>query len=71
LAEQKEREPRASGTVRFRWAILGDGTVRDVRCLTPECESSRFAACVTGVVEAITFPASRTPRHEVTVPFAY
>jgi hypothetical protein len=71
VAEQKAREPIASGTMKFRWAIGGDGTVRDVRCLEPDCESTRFAACVIGLVKTMTFPASRTARHDVTVPFAY
>jgi hypothetical protein len=71
VAEQKEREPLASSTMRFRWAILGDGTVRDIRCVDEGCEGSRFAACVTGIVKTIRFPGSRTARHDVTVPFAY
>jgi hypothetical protein len=55
----------------MRWLILGDGGVRDVKCLTPEYASGPFATCIAGVVKSIRFPRSATKGQEVTFPFTF
>jgi predicted Zn finger-like uncharacterized protein len=71
VSDQKARDPDASGTLKMRWLILGDGGVRDVKCLTPEYASGPFAACIAGVVKSIRFPRSATKGQEVTFPFTF
>ncbi len=71
VAEQKAREPDASGTLKMRWVIQGDGNVKDVKCLTPEYAQGAFAQCIGGVVKTIKFPRSATTGQEVTFPFNF
>jgi hypothetical protein len=71
VSDQKARDPDASGTLKMRWLILGDGGVRDVKCLTPEYASGPFATCIAGVVKSIRFPRSATKGQEVTFPFTF
>jgi predicted Zn finger-like uncharacterized protein len=71
VSEQKARDPEATGTLKMRWTIQGDGAVRDVKCLTPEYASGPFAKCITGVVRGIHFPRSGTKGQEVTFPFTF
>jgi predicted Zn finger-like uncharacterized protein len=71
VAEQKAREPDASGTLKMHWVIQGDGNVRDVRCLTTEYAQGPFAQCIAGVVKTIKFPRSATTGQDVTFPFNF
>jgi predicted Zn finger-like uncharacterized protein len=71
VSEQKSRDPEATGTLKMRWVIQGDGGVRDVKCLTPEFASGPFAKCITSVVKTIRFPRSATKGQEVTFPFTF
>jgi hypothetical protein len=71
VSEQKARDPAASGVLKLRWVIGGDGNVRDVKTLTSEFASSPFAQCITGVVRGIKFPRSATAGQEVTFPFSF
>ncbi|HSD21524.1 MAG TPA: AgmX/PglI C-terminal domain-containing protein, partial [Anaeromyxobacter sp.] len=71
VSEQKARDADASGTLKMRWIITGDGSVRDVKCLTPEFASGQFAQCLSGVVKTIKFPRSSTTGQEVTFPFKF
>jgi hypothetical protein len=71
VSEQKTREPDATGTIKMRWLIQGDGSVRDVKCITPEYAQGQFAACIGGVVRGIRFPRSTTTGQEVTFPFNF
>lgn len=71
VSEQKTREPDASGTLKMRWVIQGDGSVRDVKSLTPEYAQGAFAACISGVVKSIRFPRSTTAGQEVVFPFNF
>ncbi|HET8541810.1 MAG TPA: GYF domain-containing protein [Anaeromyxobacter sp.] len=71
VSDQKAREPEASGTLKMRWMIQGDGSVRDVKCITPEYAQGQFAACIGSVVRSIRFPRSTTAGQEVTFPFNF
>jgi hypothetical protein len=71
VSEQKARDPSASGVLKMRWMIGGDGTVRDVKTLSSEYATSPFAQCITGVVKSIRFPRSATAGQEVTFPFSF
>ena len=71
VSEQKAREPDASGTLKMRWVIQGDGSVRDVKCLTTQYAQGAFAQCIAGVVKGIKFPRSATTGQEVTFPFNF
>jgi len=71
VSEQKARDPGASGVLKLRWVIGGDGNVRDMKTLTSEFASSPFAQCITGVVKTIKFPRSATAGQEVTFPFSF
>ena len=71
VSEQKAREPDATGTLKMRWIIQGDGSVRDVKCLTSEYAQGAFAQCIAGVVKTIRFPRSSTAGQEVTFPFNF
>jgi predicted Zn finger-like uncharacterized protein len=71
VSDQKAREPDLSGTLKMRWMILGDGSVRDVKCITPEFAQGQFASCLGGVVKSIKFPRSATTGQEVTFPFSF
>jgi hypothetical protein len=71
VSEQKGRDPGASGVLKLRWVIGGDGDVRDVKTLTSEYASSPFSQCITAVVKSIRFPRSATTGQEVTFPFSF
>jgi hypothetical protein len=71
VSEQKTREPDASGTLKMRWLIQGDGSVSDVKCLTPQYAQGAFAQCIAGIVKGIKFPRSATSGQEVTFPFNF
>jgi predicted Zn finger-like uncharacterized protein len=71
VSDQKARDPDATGTLKMRWIITGEGGVRDVKCLSPEYASGPFATCITGVVRATRFPRSATRGQEVTFPFTF
>lgn len=71
VSEQKARDADATGTLKMRWIIAGDGSVRDVKCLTPEYASGQFAQCLAGVVKTIKFPRSTSAGQEVTFPFKF
>jgi predicted Zn finger-like uncharacterized protein len=71
VSEQKARDPDASGVLKLRWVIAGDGSVRDVKTLSSEFAQSPFAGCITGVVKSIRFPRSATAGQEVTFPFSF
>jgi hypothetical protein len=53
------------------WVIGGDGTPRDVRCVTPEYASGQFASCIGGIIRNIRFPKSQTTGQPVTFPFSF
>ncbi len=71
VTEQKARDPDASGILKMRWIIGGDGGVRDVKCLTSEFAQGPFAQCIAGVLRSIKFPRSQTKGQEVTFPFNF
>jgi predicted Zn finger-like uncharacterized protein len=71
VSEQKAREPDATGTLKMRWLIQGDGSVADVKCLTSQYAQGAFAQCIAGVVKGIKFPRSATSGQEVTFPFNF
>jgi hypothetical protein len=71
VSEQKARDAEATGTLKMRWIIAGDGSVRDVKCLSPEYASGQFAQCLAGVVKTIKFPRSTSTGQEVTFPFKF
>jgi predicted Zn finger-like uncharacterized protein len=71
VSEQKSRDPSASGVLKLKWVISGDGNVRDVKSLPGEYASGPFSTCITGVVRGIKFPRSTTAGQEVTFPFSF
>ncbi|HEY6100407.1 MAG TPA: adventurous gliding motility protein GltJ [Anaeromyxobacter sp.] len=71
VSEQKAREPDASGTLKMRWVIQGDGSASDVKCLTAQYAQGAFAQCIAGIVKGIKFPRSSTTGQEVTFPFNF
>jgi predicted Zn finger-like uncharacterized protein len=71
VTEQKGREPQATGVLKMRWVISGDGGVRDVKTLTDEYANGQFAQCIGGVIRSIKFPRSQTTGQEVTFPFQF
>jgi hypothetical protein len=71
IEEQRSADPAAKGTLKLRWVIAGDGSVRDVRNLTSEFEGKPIARCIGGVVQQIQFPSSRTSGQEVVFPFKF
>jgi predicted Zn finger-like uncharacterized protein len=71
VSEQKSRDPDATGVLKLRWTIAGDGSVRDVKTLTTEYAQGPFSQCITGVVRSIRFPRSATAGQEVTFPFSF
>jgi hypothetical protein len=68
LAENKSGD---SGVLKMRWGISPDGSVQDLKCITPEHASTPFAACVSGVLKGLHFPKSTQGRSEVTFPFKF
>jgi hypothetical protein len=71
IEEQRSADPATKGTLKLRWVIAGDGSVRDVRNLTSEFEGKPIARCIGGVVQDIHFPPSRTSGQEVVFPFKF
>jgi hypothetical protein len=71
IDEQRATDPSAKGTLRLRWVIAGDGSVRELRNLSSELEGKPISRCIGGVVQDIQFPASRTPGQEVVFPFKF
>jgi hypothetical protein len=72
IEEQRATEAGAKGgTVKLRWTIAGDGSVRDVRTASPEFDGQPISTCLGGVVQTIRFPASRTKGQEVVFPFRF
>jgi predicted Zn finger-like uncharacterized protein len=71
VAEQKARDPDASGVLKMRWTIAPDGSVKGVKCLTSQHASSPFAQCLSGVLRGTRFPRSAQGRQEVTFPIKF
>jgi hypothetical protein len=71
IEEQRATDPAAKGTLRMRWVIAGDGSVRDVKSASSEYDGQPITRCIAGVVRTIRFPASRTPGQEVVFPFKF
>lgn len=71
IEQQRSADPDAHGTLRMRWVITGDGSVREVRALSDEFARQPVAPCITGVVKGIRFPRSRTSGQEVVFPFKF
>jgi hypothetical protein len=71
IDEQRAADPASKGTLKLRWVIAGDGSVKDVRNLSPEFEGKPISRCIGGVVRDIHFPASRTSGQEVVFPFKF
>jgi hypothetical protein len=71
IEQQRAADPDARGTLRLRWMIGGDGSVRDVRVLSEEFARQPVAPCISGVVKGIRFPRSRTTGQEVIFPFKF
>jgi hypothetical protein len=71
VSEQKSRDPGASGVLKLKWIIAGDGSVREVKSLPGDYATGSFSSCITGVVKAIKFPRSTTAGQEVTFPFSF
>ena len=69
--QQRAASPDVSGTLRLRWTILADGSVRDVRNLSDDLARQPIASCISGVVRGIKFPRSRTAGQEVVFPFKF
>jgi hypothetical protein len=71
IEEQRAGDPGAKGTLKLRWVIAGDGSVREVKNLSSEYEGQPIARCIGGVVKGIRFPATRTRGQEVVFPFKF
>jgi hypothetical protein len=71
IEEQRATDPAARGTVKLRWMIAGDGSVRDVRSASAEYDGQPISRCLAGVVRTIRFPPSRTQGQEVVFPFRF
>jgi len=69
--QQRAASPDATGTLRVRWIISGDGSARDVRILSEEFAHQPIAACISGVVKGTRFPQSKTTGQEVIFPFKF
>lgn len=70
VAEQKVREPGATGVLKMGWFVNADGSPANVKCLTSEFASGQFAACIGGVIRNIRFPKAQNGQ-EVTFPFNF
>ncbi len=68
---QKAADSETRGTLRMRWTIQGDGSVRDVRVLSDEFARQPIASCMTGVVRSLRFPRTRTTGQVVDFPFKF
>ncbi len=71
IDQQKAADPDTRGTLKVRWIISGDGSVRDVRVVSDEFARQPIAPCITAVVRGIRFPRSRTTGQEVVFPFKF
>jgi hypothetical protein len=71
IAEQRSTGHAANGTLKLRWVIGGDGSVRDVQNLSSDLEGQPIAGCIREVVQGIRFPATRTRGQEVVFPFKF
>jgi len=71
VSEQKARDPGASGVLKMKWVIGGDGIVRDAKAMPGDYAAGPFAGCITGVVKTIKFPRSATAGQEITFPFSF
>jgi len=69
--QQRAASPDATGTLRMRWIISADGSVRDVRVVSDEFAKQPIAGCITNVVKGTRFPQSRTTGQEVIFPFKF
>jgi predicted Zn finger-like uncharacterized protein len=70
LADQKARND-AGGVLKMRWNIAPDGSVQNLRCVTPEFEKSPFTSCMSGVLKSVRYPKSQQGRQDVTFPFKF
>jgi predicted Zn finger-like uncharacterized protein len=71
IDQQKAADRDTRGTLKVRWIISGDGSVRDVRLVSDEFARQPIARCITAVVKGIRFPRSRTSGQEVVFPFKF
>ncbi|HEX9289658.1 MAG TPA: AgmX/PglI C-terminal domain-containing protein [Anaeromyxobacteraceae bacterium] len=71
IEQQKAADPDTRGTLKVRWIISGDGSVRDVRVVSDEFARQPIAPCISGVVKSIRFPRTRTTGQEVVFPFKF
>jgi hypothetical protein len=71
IEQQKAADADTRGTLKLRWVIGGDGSVRDVRVLTQEFARQPIAPCISSIVKGIRFPRSRTTGQEVVFPFKF
>jgi predicted Zn finger-like uncharacterized protein len=71
VEQQRAADPDTRGTLKVRWTIGGDGSVRDVRVLSEEFGRQPIAPCISGVVRSLHFPRSRTTGQEVVFPFKF
>jgi hypothetical protein len=71
IDEQRAAEPGSKGTLNLRWVIAADGTVKELRNISPEFEGKPISRCIGGVVREIRFPPSRTSGQEVVFPFKF
>ncbi|HVO17681.1 MAG TPA: GYF domain-containing protein [Anaeromyxobacter sp.] len=68
LADSKSS---GSGVLKMRWSIAPDGSVQNLKAISPENAATRFAGCVTDVLKELRFPKTAQGRSEVTFPFKY
>jgi predicted Zn finger-like uncharacterized protein len=71
VEQQRAADANTRGTLKVRWIIGGDGSVRDVRVLSEEFGRQPIAPCIAGVVRSLRFPRSRTSGQEVVFPFRF
>ncbi len=60
-----------TGVLKMRWGIAPDGSVQNLKCISPENANTPFAACVTNVIRGLRFPKTAQGRSEVTFPFKF
>ncbi len=66
-----DNKSEQSGVLKMRWAIAPDGSVQNLKCISPESANTPFAQCVTGVLKGLRFPKTAQGRPEVTFPFKF
>jgi hypothetical protein len=71
IGEQRAADPDSRGTLKLRWVIGADGSVKNLQNLSPEFQGKPIARCIQGVVQDIRFPSSRTSGQEVVFPFKF